>query len=677
MSGMPIGRVTNLLTAGAALSNLGRTNLALYRLQQQMASGVAVGRFSDDAVKAAVISVLDERLERSAQTRRNLDHAEASLNVLDAALGEANETMLEAKSIASAQVGLGSSAEERRSQAEVVNSLIQGMLGIANRQGVAGSVFGGSTPGRPAVEALYSGYRYVGHGSGLVTDTGLGVPITIGGANPVGRVSARVRGDVDLDPALTLDTRIADLGGARGVGVTLGQVEFSFDGGPRTAVDLSGADTVGDVVLALTHAIRDYETAQQVRILGAGGVSIDGGAISIDVAPADSGPNPELRFFDATGATTAADLGLAGDPPMMFEDGVSAGLELDARVTWRTPVSALRGVTGPLGRIRVSSLGQTREVDLSGAATLGDVRNLIEGTGLGLRVGLTRTGIEVINEVAAGRGQGLSISEVSGENLTATRLGIRTLSGTTRIADFNDGRGVSIATGGTNPTSGLPDPALDTDFEVRLGDGRTFTVDLRPQDMATVRTVLDRINAEAAAAGITVPGDFEAGLSDGSNGIELRQNSGFAGAITVGVKNNSPAAEQLGLLGGSYASGRFRAEDRATVRVDNVFTRLIDLRDALLGNDTVGITVAGERLEESVDGLAQTRALVGGYGKRVEDAQRRQEDLDVLDETTRSQLRDVDYTEAAVRLSLLQTQLQAGLATTAQSLSRSLLDFLG
>ena len=53
------------------------------------------------------------------------------------------------------------------------------------------------------------------------------------------------------------------------------------------------------------------------------------------------------------------------------------------------------------------------------------------------------------------------------------------------------------------------------------------------------------------------------------------------------------------------------------------------------------------------------------------------EDQTLLDESTRSSLRDLDFTEAAVRLNLLQTQFQAGLQTTAASFSRSLLDFLG
>src|SRR5207244_3996419 len=118
--------------------------------------------------------------------------------------------------------------------------------------------------------------------------------------------------------------------------------------------------------------------------------------------------------------------------------------------------------------------------------------------------------------------------------------------------------------------------------------------------------------------------DFHAGLSDSSNGMVLTQNSAFTSPIALATKNNSPAADELGLTsagGGTYdpTTGSLRAADHAKVRVDNLFTQLIDLRDALLNNDTSGITLAGESLESSVDRLAQTRALVGGYAQRVSD----------------------------------------------------------
>jgi flagellar hook-associated protein 3 FlgL len=678
-------RITSLMQSQTSLGHITRTQLALFRVQQELASGKAVTRFSDDAVKAAAISILDGRLDRAEQYRRNLDAADSSLTTLDKALGDANELVLEAKDIASAQVGVGSSPEERQGQAQVVNSLLQTLLGIANRKSAAGHVFAGSTPGTPAVEALLGGYRYLGQGPGLLTDLGLGadIPITLGGNNPIGSTSTRLQGAVDLDPGLTVTTRLTDLSGARGVGISLGRVEFSFNGGPRTQIDLTGADSVSDITTRIQNALRDYEQANNVTILGPGGVSVSGGSISIDVAPAVPGPNPTLEFFDTSGGTTAQDLGLTAATPFQFSATSANGLELAAKLTWQTPISALRGVTGSLGSIRVNNLGQSRVVDLSSAQTLEDVKNLIEGAGVGLRVVLNadRTGIDVVDETASGRAQAMSIEEVAGNNFTATRLGIRSLSGSTRIADFNDGRGVQIADKGTDPVTGLPDPTRDIDFEIKLGNalGTQFPVDLRPQDLATVQTVIDRINQQAQAAGINVPADFSAGLSDAGNGIVFTQNSTFPTALSVSSRNNSPAAEQLGLLDGTYdtATSSLRATDRAKVRVDNLFTHLMDLRDALTSNDTIGITLAGEKLETDVDRVAQTRALVGGYARRVADGIRQREDQTLLDQQTKSNLQDADYTEAAIRLNLLQTQLQAGLQTTAAGFSRSLLDFLG
>jgi flagellar hook-associated protein 3 FlgL len=674
------GRSTNLLMAQTAVSTLGRTNLALHRTHMQLATGIAISRFSDDAVKAAAISVLDERIERATQRQRNMSHADSSLNTLDQALAEAGDLINEARSIASSQLGAGTTAAERQAQAQVVDSLIQSLLSVANRRGAVGHIFGGSTPGSPAVTPFRGGYRYNAGGQGLITDLGIGasIPITLGAGNIVGSTSGRIEGTVDLRPGITADTRLVDLDGARGMGVSLGQIEMIFGGNARMQVDLSGADSLGDVATALNAAIRDYEAAHDVSILGPGGVSLRGRSVSIDVLPGAGGADPELSFTDIAGGQTAADLGLGA-----FSAAAPDGESVQPRLTWRTPVGSLEGVGGALGSIRVTNLGQSRVVDLSGAQTLEDIRNLMQGTGLGIRVEINAgaTGLSVFNEVAGGRGQSMAIEEVPGHNLTATRLGIRSLGAQTRLSDFNDGRGVQISSGATDPVHGGGDPARDTDFTVRLGDSAatTFSVNLRPQDMATVQTLLERINSEAVAAGIDVPGQFEAMLSDGPNGIVLRQSGAFTGAIAVEGKNNSPAAEQLGLLAGSYdaATGSLRAADRAQVRVENLFSHLMDLRQSLLNNDTVGITLAGERMEEAVDRLSQARALVGGYSRRVQDASRRQEDQTLLDEQSRSLMRDVDFSEAAVRLNLLQTQLQGAMTVTAQSLSRSLLDFLG
>lgn len=676
-----ITRAPNLLMSQVFLGQLTRTSIGLATIQSKLASGKDVQRPSDDAVRSSSISVLDLRLERSAQRMNNLGLASNTLAMLDSTLGDATDLVRDARSIASGQIGITSDAETRRNQAVVVDSMIRELVNMTNRQTRGVYVFGGSTSNTPPLEPTNLGYRYVGRGSGLITDLDLGdrIPVTLGGESTLGNLSTRIQGTADLNPVLTPTTRVADLSGARGLGVSAGVVSFRFDAGPDATIDLTGTETVQNVLDRVSDAIRQYETDNGVTILGPGGVSTANGSITIDVVGGT--PAPALSFREQGAGTTGADLGLTG---AAFTSASPLGGDLDPRVTLLTPVGALQGVTTPLGSIRVrmqqGSNATVRDVDLSSAQTVDDIRRLIEGTGLGVRVQVNDggTGLNIFNEVA---GPGLSIEEIPGGADTATELGIRSMGAETAISNFNDGRGVRIVSGSTNPDTGLPDPSRDVDFRVRLGDGSVFDVDLRPQDLATVQTVIDRINeaAQAAETAGTIPvGSVRAALTDGPNGIALFDQGGL-GAISVERTNNSGAAEDLGLLGGTFdaTSAAFVAQDRARARVDNMLTTLLDLREALQGDDSTGIALAGERLETHIGRLTASQALVGVYSQRVQKATERQQDVQVLDEQSRSQLQDLDYTEASIRYSMLQTQLQAGLTVGAQSQSRTLLDFLG
>ncbi|RMH12917.1 MAG: hypothetical protein D6695_05455, partial [Planctomycetota bacterium] len=608
----------------------------------------------------------------------NLAYAADALDVLDSTLGEATDLLNEAKSLALEQMNTGTTAEERANQALVVQSLIDSMERMANRESIVGYIFGGSRPGIPPVESFHGGFRFVGERGGLTTDLGVlrGIPITLGADNVIGSMSARVEGAVDLDPELSEETRVSDLRGARGLGVTLGRVKASFDGGEPFDIDLSGADTVGDVVDQIEASIRAYEDENEVTILGAGGVSLNGRSIEIDVS------DGELLFEDLPGGITGQDLGLVASPASAFGSTRSLTGDLQPRISWNTPIDALQALSDPLGTIRLTNNGTSAIIDLSEAETLDDVRSLIEGTNLGVRVEINDdgTGINVVSEVAGGRGDGLAIEEVSGT--TAEQLGIRSMTLETSLDVFNDGRGVQIVDGQIDPTTGLYDTERNVDFIITLGDGFEIPIDLRPDDVLTVGSVIDAINEQAEAA-LTEAGrstsDLVASLNTTTNGIALTQDSGISGALAVRADNNSPAAEQLGLLDGTWndTTGTLVGEDRAKSRPDNVFTHLIDLRDALNANDDFGISLAAEKLDESLSRIVESRALVAGYARRVSDESLREEDRQVLDLQMRSELRDLDYAEAASRFAQLQTQLQAGLQTTAQLSRLSLLDFLG
>lgn len=657
-----LARVPNLLSSQMMLSTLTGTSQRLLNTQIQLATGHLINRPSDNAIGASTVSVLDDILERREQRLRNLTHAESVLNTTDAALSDASEILLEAKGIGLSQIGVGSDAQTRANQAQVINSMLDEMVRIGNRQYQDIYLFGGS---RTAVEPfgdLLAGIRYVGAGDGLVTDIGLprSIPITTAGDAAFGSLSARVRGNRDLDPTLSATTRLADMNGALGRGISLGTVNVDV-GGTDIQVDLSAAHTIGDVAQLLQDAIQTVDAGTTVGIDG-----VSGNRLAI------AGNTAVITISDLSVTTgPAADLGIA----TTFAIAGGTGSDLDPKITMLTSVSSLNGVSVPLGTIRLQNAGQTRDLDLSGAQTVQDIANLVHGLNLGIRVEIDADGkrMNFINELSGAPARAMSVGEFGG-GTTATELGVRSLTTDTLLSDFNGSAGVQIRTGSVDALTGLPDPAADVDFSITLKDGRSFDVDL--ENVQTVQDVLDQINAAAAGAGVT-PAEFEATLAASGNGLLLTDNTAGT-TTTITPKNGSYAATDLGLMtaGGTFTGATFAGGDRATVAVESVFSHLAALRDALLANDERGISLATANLEGDIERVASTRAGVGVRAQRVADAATREEDLKLQDTALKSQVQDLDYTEAAVRFTALQQQLQAALTTAARTNSLSLLDYL-
>ena len=117
MSSIPsnLARVPNGLASKIVLQALQRTQISILTTQIQLATGQRVNHASDDPLATGIISVLDDVIERRDQWLRNLSHAEAVLNNVDAALADATDLVIEAKGIASSQVGIGSDTETRKS----------------------------------------------------------------------------------------------------------------------------------------------------------------------------------------------------------------------------------------------------------------------------------------------------------------------------------------------------------------------------------------------------------------------------------------------------------------------------------------------------------------------------------------------------------------------------------
>ncbi len=665
-----LARVPNLLTSQLSLSGLGKTSVALIRAQEQLSTGKRINRISDDAVRAAIVLALDQRERESAQKLRNVQHGSSLLNTLDQALNDASEVVREAAGIASSQVGIGSDATTRANQAVVISSLVQSLVQVGNRDLAGIHVFGGAVIDRPPFEAFLGGYRYVGRGDGFRNDLGSGVdtPITVGADAAFGALSARVRGDVDLNPTLTRNTNLTDVQGARLRGVTLGPVNVTVDDGvtPVTVqVDLTPAKSAGDVLDLLESAIR---TADAAALTGAyPSSSTSGERLSFGVAVGYT-----VSFADPGSGTTAADLGIGSFNYVNGTTTNPAG-DLGPRLTDQTLLGDLNPATAlTYGTIHFRNGTVQGDVTTNAGMSIAEFKQRVAALNLGIRADISADGrsIDVVNEVS-----GLRMSVEENGGTAATTLGIRSFKASTALSVFNDGRGVEIAHGNLDPISGLPDPARNTDFRVTLTDGTTFTVDLLPADVQDVGTLIAAINS---AAGALFPGTFSAGLSTGGNGLVFTDNAGGAGQTSVTTLNGH-AAEDLGLLEGTFTPGApatFAGSDRATVRVDSALSSLVELRAALQGNDQRGITIAAEALDVDGDRFVQSRALVGARSQRLEDTRKREEDVSLLNQSIRGDLEGVDYTEAATRFSMLQLAQQAGLSSTARLTSLTLLDFL-
>ena len=642
-----IARSTSLMQSNLMLSRLRTTNANMFDLQRQISTGLKQAKPSDDPSNASAILNLSEQLAARDQYESNLQHALSVLNSADQALGETTNILIDAQTLASSMIH--ASTEERQAEALVVDAHIQGLLDMANRQLDGVSLFGGNagaSDGGVVFEDFLGGIRYTGSGSNLKADTGLSEShaFTSNGIEAFGALSTRVKSDVDLNPDTTAATYINDIEGVFRVGVAKGEVNITVDG-TLVTLDLSDVNTLGDVETRINQVIDSVNPA-------AGAIAIGPSTFELTNTAGHT-----IVIEDIGNGRVAADLGI--DLQAVQPGGVTRfGGDLHPKLTLTTPLSALNVPVDLSSGLVITQGEQTKTADFSSATNIQDLVNEIERLDLGLRLQINEdnNGLDLVSEIS---GLELSVGENGGT--TAEDLGIRTYGRSTALADFRHGLGIE-------PVSG------EDDFEITLRNGVSFAVDA--SGVGSVDELITAIETAATTAGVAVGTDFTVDLASVGNGMVFEDNTGGIGGFTITRVGKSVVADQLGILKEDGAATTFTSSDEATVRVENVFTHLTDLRDSLLGDDTLGITIATTKLEDDNRDVIQARATLGVRAQRVESQQERSQDLKVMEQSILSDLQDADLTEVITRFTQLQTQLQASLQVGAQNLQLSLLNFL-
>lgn len=608
----------------------------IFQREMEISTGLRVRRPSQDPL--AAVRAMDHQAaqERADQYLRNITLISGEMASIDGALSDLNDIAVRAREILLSQVSDTAMSETRRNSAIEVQELLEGALAIANRKFAGRYLFGGNDALSQPVEmvGVYAAFNPAARGLPEV-NIGLGESIRRGvsGAEAFGALSAEIRGRADLNPRVTADTKLSDLNG--GLGVRSGSIRIENGLGDTATVDLSTAETVGDVM-------------DLINDTGIVTASVNGAENGLALAAAGG----NLTVEEVEEGSTALDLGI-------LASGAGAALtgsDIDPRIRLTTPLADLLGGAGidPSG-FTIENGEFSVSVSPAGMTTVEDLLNAVNGSGAHILASLNGdgTGIDIRSTLSGAR-----LSVVEGSGTTAADLGLVISLADTTLERLNGGLGVGQVAG--------------NDFRIRDKTGATFDIDIA--GAATVQDVIDLINNSPDN-----PGTILASLVSGQDRIRIDDSSGGTENLRVESLSGSFTAENLGIAGEVADPGTIlTGEDLqpAGVQVDSLFNALILLRDALAADDQAQLNLIIPKLESATNRLLDARAEAGSRYQRLERSQGMLEDEKVELQTLITEERGADLAEAVTEFQRHQTILQATYAVTAEILSMSLMDFL-
>lgn len=556
------GRLPSTMLSDRLKVSLNDNALELAKLQQQVATGQLFSLASESPGAALRTIILQSTFERQQQYQSNINTSLSMLTMSETSLGSVSDALNAAKAISLSGVGSTVTDAERVALADQIASLRTQVINAGNTTFRGQYLFSGSQTNVAPFEEGTDGlvvYRGDDHQIQSYINKQTLLPNNFDGISAFAASTPEFGSDIN--PALSLQTRISDLNGGRGV--KLGSISVTLDNGtPQTqTVDLSGVETVQDLKTVLENAF-------------AGGPL----TLTVDIDPAsESGlrltPSVgTVAVSNVIGSSLATDLGIASTAVAQVNGG-----DINPAITLQTTLASLNGGAG-IGATAGTGLvinngGQTHTIDLSTATTIEDVFNLIRTADPDLNLGFNdaKNGLSISSRVS---GADFSIGENNG-GTNAAGLGIATFSASTSLSELNYGRGVDVDTGkqlqiirrdgttvnldlsgtktvqdvidrindfevfdGTTPLAdlnlGQGVPVGATTLDITRRDGSVVNVSLAGD--ATVQDVLDSINA-------VDPGNLVAGIDPNTNAFQITDNSG-TGPLSIA---GNAVSDALGL----------------------------------------------------------------------------------------------------------------------------------
>ncbi len=633
------GRLPNSFASSRLTSQIATARTEIQKLQDQLTTGQRFLVGSEDPSSALRTIILQKRLEQNQQYASNVQTDRSLLATTEDAFSVVSDSINQVKTLALQGIGDTVSDDARLGLATEVDGVLRGVINAANTKFRGRFLFGGSESGQTPFELLGNGQvRYNGDTQSLNSLAGRGIQIAnnLDGVTAFNSLATVDSGDLDV--ALTLDTKLSNLHG--GLGLKLGSITVTVDDGTNTEtqnVDLTPARTIGDVKAIL----EDTFSGSAVNLT----VDIDPASLSGLRVTASTGT---VEISDVAGSRVAADLGIKSAPAATINGG-----DLDPRITLQSKLSDLNGGTG-IGTtsgngLLINNGSKSGVVDVSSAVTIEDLFNELQLAGLDLATDLNDggNGIAVSSRVS---GADFSIGENNGSN--AALLGIRTLTGETKLADLNRSLGVPVS-------SNRP-------LEITRRDGSIVQVDV--SSAVRIQDVLDAINAVDA-------GNLVASLNTVGNGISLLDNSG-TGPLSVASDETSRALGIAGAETGTDNTVPLTGQDTAPRESQGILSLLSSISVALRNGDDQELTRLNGLLDNESSRTLQVRGELGTRLRTLDEIENRLADEDVQLNDDLSNEFDADLSEVLTAFLAYQQTLQATYQVASDSFGLSLLSFL-
>ncbi|HAC89374.1 MAG TPA: hypothetical protein DCF63_01905 [Planctomycetaceae bacterium] len=622
-------------------------------LQMQLSTGKRFQKASEDLASAIKVLAAQRQQEFRQQTEINLRSADDILSASETSLAQAQTILNEVRATAVEAAGNTISDDQRTALLHHVDGALRRLTDLANTRFGDQYIFAGSAVKENPLRLAGNAVQFTANHEQLdtITDYGSTLAANVTANEAFGVKSSQIVGTVDLDPSVELDTPLSHLN--RGVGIRAGAIRLS-SGIESVEVDVTGSHTVGDVI-------------QKINSLNLGGrqIQVTLNANSLDVDYAD-GLGGLLRVEEVGSGATAGDLGI--NNVATSQNSPVVGSDLNPIMTLTTRLSQLFSGSGlPTGEsLRITQSGVNYVVNTNGLNTVEDLLNRMERTGARIETSIDPSG-RFITVQSTESGSQLSIGE-NGGNL-ATMLGLRSMAEDTLVSSLNFGNGIEL-----NDQAGQPDIVLTRN------DGTQLRIDLN--GVQTIGDVMDRINNNAS--NFNPATRISASLATTGNGIQL-SSTGGAQPITVSNAGGSSAAIGLGWTDKdistatgvtSGASSVIAGRDIATVKVDGVFSSLIQLRQAINDGDSEAVKSVWQSMEQDLDRLAIARGLVGTRQQSIESRIQKSEDEQIRLREIESQNLDADLASVISELTHRQAALQASIQLMGQTARMTLFDYL-